>query len=88
MAGLFYRNNVFNVSNITWVPKWFARVTDAVLGRLLASSPSVGPNGATLEIQRQEHIEMMEQQLLFNRAREYMNFPLIVSNLVSCALKS
>ena len=53
------------------VPNWLARGCDLTLGRLLASSPPVdGPMGATLDIQRQEQMERLEQQMLLQRTRD------------------
>ncbi|MCL4116458.1 UNVERIFIED_CONTAM: hypothetical protein GTU68_010657, partial [Idotea baltica] len=81
VAGLMYRYNVFYVCRVPWVPTWLARVSDATLGRLLASSPpQEGPVGATLELQRQEQVEIWEQQMMVNRAREFRNRPMVSSS--------
>lgn len=77
VAGLIYRYNIFYVRQVPWVPGWVARAAKATLGRLLASQPpQEGPVGATLELQRQEQIEMWEQQMMMNRARENRNRPM------------
>ena len=46
-------------------------ICDVAFGWLLKSSPpqeNQVPSGATLEIQRQQQVEILEQQMLFNRA--------------------
>ncbi|XP_066988751.1 ubiquitin-associated domain-containing protein 2-like [Macrobrachium rosenbergii] len=76
VAGFFYRYNVLWVQQVPWVPGWLARGAKATLARLLASPPPPeGPAGATLELQRQEQIEVWEQQIMINRAREMRNRP-------------
>jgi UBA/TS-N domain len=53
------------------MPRWIARACDITLGRLLvSSSPVDGPMGATLELQRQEQMERLEQQMLLQRSRD------------------
>ncbi|KAF4526996.1 hypothetical protein B566_EDAN001543 [Ephemera danica] len=53
------------------IPSVVARACDATLGRLLRSQPpTLGPIGATLEIQRQQQMEQLEQQMLMARARD------------------
>ncbi|XP_054720865.1 ubiquitin-associated domain-containing protein 2-like [Uloborus diversus] len=72
-AGIICRWNIFHVLDIIKVPKVLARVASMCFGWILDSSPpSEGsvPIGATIEIQRQQQIEIMEQQLLLSRARE------------------
>lgn len=76
IAGVFYRYNILYIQQVPWVPGWLARGAKATLARLLASPPPPeGPAGATLELQRQEQIEMWEQQMMMNRAREMRNRP-------------
>lgn len=76
IAGIFYRYNILYIQQVPWVPGWLARGASATLARLLASSPPPeAPAGATLELQRQEQIEMWEQQMMMNRAREMRNRP-------------
>lgn len=75
---MIHRYNVFCIQQFPWVPKWIARPAGATLGYVLASSPPQdGPVGATLELQRQEQIEIWEQQMMMNRARELRNRPMV-----------
>ncbi|KAG8190678.1 hypothetical protein JTE90_001287 [Oedothorax gibbosus] len=71
LAGVICRWNFLSVLDIIRVPKFLARLSSMCLGWVLDSSPppedSV-PMGATLEIQRQQQLEMMEQQMLLSRA--------------------
>lgn len=70
-AGVIYRYNLLWIRCVPWIPNWLARAAKASVGRLLASTvPGVGAAGATLELQRQEQIEVWEQQMMMNRARD------------------
>ena len=74
VSGLIYRYNVCNVNKLLKVPKWVASIASKWLGRLVCSSPPAPPAvqmGATLEIQRQQQMELIEQQMLFSRFREF-----------------
>ncbi|XP_015929019.1 ubiquitin-associated domain-containing protein 2 [Parasteatoda tepidariorum] len=73
LAGVICRNNFLHVLDVIKVPKFIAKFFSVCLGWILDSSPPSDnsvPMGATLEIQRQQQLEMMEQQLLLSRARE------------------
>lgn len=70
-AGLFYRWELLGLQRYLVIPNVVARACDATLGRLLRSQPpTLGPIGATLEIQRQQQMEQLEQQMLMARARD------------------
>jgi hypothetical protein len=67
-AGLVWRCGVLDWLRI---PRVVARTCDLTFGRLLRSqAPSQGALGATLELQRQQQMELLEQQLQINRARD------------------
>jgi len=73
IAGVICRWNILHVLDIFKVPRLLAKCVSMCFGWILDSSPpSEGsvPMGATLEIQRQQQFEMMEQQLLLTRARD------------------
>ena len=71
LAGILFRWNIFNIQHWLVMPRWIARACDITLGRLLvSSSPVDGPMGATLELQRQEQMERLEQQMLLQRSRD------------------
>ena len=73
IAGLICRSNLFYVCDFIKIPKFIASAVSKVFGRLLGSAAPVEPPfqmGATLEIQRQQQMEIMEQQMLFARFRE------------------
>lgn len=73
VAGVLCRWNVFHVLDIFKIPKFLAKCARISLGWILDSSPpneGLVPMGATLEIQRQQQYEIMEQQMLLTRARE------------------
>ncbi|XP_067006837.1 ubiquitin-associated domain-containing protein 2 [Anabrus simplex] len=71
VAGLVYRYNVLYVQRWFLIPKWLARLSNMSVGWLLRSgAPQEGAIGATLEIQRAQQLELLEQQVLLNRARD------------------
>lgn len=73
ISGVICRWNVFHICDYIKVPKSIALLTNRLFGWLLESKPPPeGPflMGATLEIQRQQHMELVEQEMLFSRFRE------------------
>ena len=62
------------MTSIIKVPNFLANLTDRLLGRLLKSpAPDnlLQPMGATLELQRQQQVERMEQQVALAQARSW-----------------
>ena len=55
------------------LPSLLSRLASSLLGWTLSSPPPASPQpmGATLEIQRTQHAEAVEQQLLRARARQF-----------------
>ncbi|KAF0301589.1 Ubiquitin-associated domain-containing protein 2 [Amphibalanus amphitrite] len=69
-AGLLYRCSPLRLGRLR-LPAALCWLADSTLGRLLSSSPPTdGPMAATLEAQRQQQIDMLEQQMLLDRYRE------------------
>ncbi|UYV70177.1 UBAC2 [Cordylochernes scorpioides] len=68
-AGLVCRYNVLNIRRAISVPQALAKLCGLTLGRLLKSAPptQTSPLGATLEIQRQQQLDMLEQHLMFSQ---------------------
>lgn len=66
-----YRYNVLYMQRWFRVPRWLGRACGVSFGWLLSSkAPDDTDIGATLEIQRTQQMEVMEQQMLLNRARD------------------
>jgi hypothetical protein len=66
-----YRYNVLYVRHWFLVPRWLAKLSNVSIGWLLRSgAPQEGAIGATLEIQRAQQLEILEQQVLLSRARD------------------
>lgn len=66
-----YRYNVLYLRQWFLVPRWMAKLSSMSVGWLLRSgAPQEGAIGATLEIQRAQQLELLEQQVLLNRARD------------------
>jgi len=77
-SGLVYRSNVCGVQQWLCIPAVLSRVMSRGLSWLLSSSPPTSddlPMGATLEIQRQQQVEALEQRLMLNHAREMRGRP-------------
>jgi len=71
LAGLLYRWRRLALSHWLVIPRWLSKVTSISLGRILQSSPPEDKLlGATLEIQRQQQLELYEHQMMMRRARE------------------
>ncbi|XP_049799306.1 uncharacterized protein LOC126234621 isoform X1 [Schistocerca nitens] len=71
-AGLMYRYNVVYLRKWLKIPKCVAQISNKSFGWILRSgAPQEGAIGATLEIQRAQQMEILEQQMLLNRAREF-----------------
>ncbi|XP_022257480.1 ubiquitin-associated domain-containing protein 2-like [Limulus polyphemus] len=73
LAGLICRWNLLRITDFIYVPKFLAHFAKITLGWLLKSAPpqeGVIPMGATLDIQRQQQLELLEQQRILSRARE------------------
>jgi len=70
MAGVIVKTNSLWIQNITSVPKWMANASQKLFGWLVDSSPpEQGAIGATLEIQRSQQIEALEQYQIQQQAR-------------------
>merc|ERR1711962_57637 len=67
VAGLLWRGNFLKVQTFLYVPLSIARLFDYCLGRFLESPdlPKISlPMGATLELQRKERLDRIEQQMM------------------------
>ena len=73
-AGILYRLNFLYIKSWTRIPSSVSSFCHQALGWLLYSRPpSEGalPMGATLEIQRQQRTEYMEQRMLLAQAQRF-----------------
>lgn len=67
VAGLLWQNNFLKIQSIVFVPEFASCSVDRLIGRFLRSRRPKNldsPIGATLELQRQERLERMEEQML------------------------
>lgn len=70
VAGVLVKANALWVQNVLAVPKWLAKSTQKLFGWVIDSSPpEQGAIGATLEIQRSQQIEALEQYQIQQQAR-------------------
>lgn len=73
LSGILCRYNFLKICDFIKVPKIVSKISSKLFGWLLDSKPPSDNSfnlGATLEIQRQQHFEIMEQQMLFQRISE------------------
>lgn len=71
IAGVICRWNIFRIRDVIRIPSLVAKLASGTLGWIMQSSPpqeGAVPMGATLEIQRQQQMEILEQQVLLSRA--------------------
>ncbi|XP_028655783.1 ubiquitin-associated domain-containing protein 2 [Erpetoichthys calabaricus] len=76
ISGMFYFYDMFQIQNIIFIPNWLAQTSSFILEPLFSSAEpthesSVGM-GATLDIQRQQRMDLLDQQMLisqFSQAR-------------------
>jgi hypothetical protein len=68
LSGLLYRNNILFVQSWLRVPHPLSRLAGCSLGRLFYTpcpNDLQAPIGATLELQRLQHMERLEQQMMW-----------------------
>ncbi|XP_067842696.1 ubiquitin-associated domain-containing protein 2 isoform X2 [Heptranchias perlo] len=68
LSGIVYHYNALKVQQLLCVPKWVARCTSFTLEPLFSSAEPTHETpvgmGATLDIQRQQRIELLDQQIM------------------------
>ncbi|XP_063809327.1 ubiquitin-associated domain-containing protein 2 isoform X2 [Pseudophryne corroboree] len=71
VSGFFYNKDVLNVRQILCVPNWvadiFSRTIDPVFSSIEPVTEAHVGMGATVDIQRQQRIELLDQQLMFSQ---------------------
>jgi len=68
LSGLLYKNNILRVQSWLRVPGPVSQLAAATLGRLFHTpcpNDLQAPIGATLELQRLQHVERLEQQMMW-----------------------
>ncbi|XP_072049280.1 ubiquitin-associated domain-containing protein 2-like [Amphiura filiformis] len=74
LSGLLYRANFFYIQSWLRIPNFVSRFCSNYLLPLVQSRPpeeGAVPMGATLEIQQQQRMEVLEQQMLLSQARQF-----------------
>ncbi|XP_035029043.1 ubiquitin-associated domain-containing protein 2 [Hippoglossus stenolepis] len=76
ISGGLYYSNILQLQNILFVPAWMSRIGRYILEPVFSTSQPISETppgmGATLDIQRQQRMDMLDQQLLlaqYNEAR-------------------
>ncbi|PVD18531.1 hypothetical protein C0Q70_21080 [Pomacea canaliculata] len=66
-AGFLWHHNFLKIQSIIWIPESVSSQFDRMIGWLFKSPPPANlntPMGATLELQRQERLERVEEQMI------------------------
>ena len=74
LSGLLYRANFLYIQSWLRIPSFISRFCSNYLLLLVQSRPpdeGAVPMGATLEIQQQQRMEILEQQMLLSQARQF-----------------
>uniref|UniRef100_A0A3B1IIT0 UBA domain containing 2 n=1 Tax=Astyanax mexicanus TaxID=7994 RepID=A0A3B1IIT0_ASTMX len=75
ISGLLYYNNALAVQRFLQVPRWLARCCSLVLEPLFSGTEPRAEAplgmGATLDIQRQQRMDMLDQQLLLSQLAQF-----------------
>ena len=90
MAGLLYKHNFLYIKDVVTVPQWLGTSTYWALGWLVRSPPPTDtavPMGATLELQRQQQMELLEQQLLWAQLQQRPQVSNSETNIYFCFIK-
>uniref|UniRef100_W5M5V6 UBA domain containing 2 n=1 Tax=Lepisosteus oculatus TaxID=7918 RepID=W5M5V6_LEPOC len=71
VSGTLYCCNIFKMQHIIFVPRWIARCSSRVLEPLFKtpepSHESMVGRGATVDIQRQQRMDLLDQQMLLSQ---------------------
>lgn len=74
ISGVLYHCNFLKMQKLVFVPTWVSRLSRCTLEPIFSSSQPVSETpigmGATLDIQRQQRMDMLDQQLLFAQYNE------------------
>lgn len=71
VAGLCHNSNVWEVNKVIYIPDWLAKISSCTLEPLFLSTQptteSTEGMGATLDIQRQQRMELFDQQIMLSQ---------------------
>ncbi|KAG9492193.1 hypothetical protein GDO78_000611, partial [Eleutherodactylus coqui] len=71
ISGLLYNKDVFNVQQVLCVPNWIAKVFSRTVEPIFSSVEPVSEAhvgmGATVDIQRQQRVELLDQQIMLSQ---------------------
>ncbi|KAJ8349954.1 hypothetical protein SKAU_G00250840 [Synaphobranchus kaupii] len=71
VSGVLYHSNLFRVQNLLFIPRWMARSFSYLLQPLFLGVEPVPDSalgmGATLDIQRQQQMDLLDQQILLSQ---------------------
>ncbi|KAJ8310089.1 hypothetical protein KUTeg_011954 [Tegillarca granosa] len=73
LSGLLWRINFLKLQTIFRIPSFLAKIFQTVFGNVLDSPPPSEENlpmGATLELQRQERYDQLEQQMIWQSMQQ------------------
>ncbi|XP_068124077.1 ubiquitin-associated domain-containing protein 2 [Hyperolius riggenbachi] len=71
ISGLCYKKNVLSVQRVLCIPSWVAEIFSHTLEPIFSSAEPVSEAGigmgATVDIQRQQRVEMLDQQIMLSQ---------------------
>ncbi|KAJ1116331.1 hypothetical protein NDU88_004546 [Pleurodeles waltl] len=71
VAGLCYNSNVWEINKVFYIPDWLAKISSCTLEPLFSSTQPTTESqegmGATLDIQRQQRMELFDQQIMLSQ---------------------
>ncbi|XP_071949496.1 ubiquitin-associated domain-containing protein 2-like isoform X1 [Antedon mediterranea] len=76
LMGILYRLNFINLQNWFNIPESVADFVSRTIGAIVRTKPPqrlLQPMGATREIQRQQRMELLEQEMLLTQAQGFLN---------------
>ncbi|KAG8586426.1 hypothetical protein GDO81_005367 [Engystomops pustulosus] len=75
VSGLFYSKDVLNIGQLLCVPRWLAKVFSQTLEPIFSSVEPINEAhvgmGATVDIQRQQRIELLDQQIMLSQLSQF-----------------
>ncbi|KAM9319221.1 ubiquitin-associated domain-containing protein 2 [Gastrophryne carolinensis] len=71
ISGLCYKKNILSIQRLLCIPEWLAKMFSRTVEPMFSSSEPVGEAsvgmGATVDIQRQQRIELLDQQIMLSQ---------------------
>ncbi|KAK3094670.1 hypothetical protein FSP39_004757 [Pinctada imbricata] len=73
VAGILWRHNFLKIQKLIFIPDFLGSLCHTIIGQFVESTEPSNPAlpmGATLELQRQEQLDRLEQQVIWQSLRQ------------------